>query len=82
MKSLRTDCLRRFDFPLKILLDSVRGISIFILRDFHPMGKSAHTAGTQGILPGIHAADVSLSIVINLLLLISLPSVLGLFINS
>ena len=46
------------------------------------MGTSTHTAAPSGSLSGIQSPDLSLSLILNLLLLISLPSVLGLFINS
>jgi len=46
------------------------------------MGTITHTAVHQGSLSGIHSAALSLSLILHLLLLISLPSVLGLFINS
>ena len=46
------------------------------------MGTSRHTAAPSGYLSGIHSPVVSLSLILNLLLLISLPTVLGLLINS
>jgi hypothetical protein len=44
------------------------------------MGPNTHTAASSGSLRGIHRPVLSLSL--NLLLLISLPTVLGLLINS
>jgi len=46
------------------------------------MGNSTHTAAHSGSLSGIHSPVPSLSLILNLLLLISLPNVLGLLINS
>jgi hypothetical protein len=44
------------------------------------MGPNTHTAASSGSLRGIRRPVLSLSL--NLLLLISLPTVLGLLINS
>ena len=46
------------------------------------MGTGSHTAMRRGFLSGIHSAALSLSLILHLLLLISLPSALGLLINS
>jgi hypothetical protein len=46
------------------------------------MGPNTHTAASSGSLRGIHRPILSLSLILNLLLLISLPTVLGLLINS
>jgi hypothetical protein len=46
------------------------------------MGKRTHIAASSGSLSGISGRVLSLSLILNLLLLISLPTVLGLFINS
>jgi hypothetical protein len=46
------------------------------------MGTRIHIAPHAGSLSGTRSPVLSLSLILNLLLLISLPTVLGLFINS
>jgi len=46
------------------------------------METGSHTVAASGLLPGVHSAGLPVSLLINLLLLISLLTVLGLFIHS
>ena len=73
--------LPNFGFSRKFPLTEWEEI-VFLVPYNCPMGTSSHTAASSGSLSGIHGPVPSLSLILNLLLLISLPTVLALFINS
>jgi hypothetical protein len=72
---------RDFDIFRRFHLTECEEI-VFLEQAPTTMGNGTHTAASSGSLSGIPGPVLSLSLILNLLLLISLPTVLGLFINS